>query len=125
MSESTEAAGRGETGPASEEHPFLISHDPDDLGFRFANKPSELAGLSDEDLVVLYRKMAFANKHPFDVIVEKELQARLIAALKEFHTASERSSGTIARLTWALIALTLVIVVLTVVLVVLAVTGNG
>ena len=91
--------------------------DPDDLLYNTPNRPSELTALSDGDLFRLLRKVAFANHWGFDSQVQFEATARLIAALKDFKTSSDRSSRVLIWLTVVLIVLTIVLVVLTIYLV--------
>lgn len=92
--------------------------DPDDLQYNTPEKPSELTALSDDDLFRLLRKVAFANLWRFDTQVQFETEGRLIAALKEFKTSSDRSAQALIALTVVLIILTLVLVGLTIVLLV-------
>jgi hypothetical protein len=91
--------------------------DPDDLGYNTPDRPSELTALSDDDLFRLLRKVAFANHWSFDSTVQFEATGRLIAALKDFKTSSDRSSRVLIALTGVLIALTVALVVLTIYLV--------
>lgn len=70
------------------------------------NRPSHLAALTDDELFRMLHKVAFANKWSLDAKVQFEATGRLIAALKEFKRAADRSSR-------ALIALTIVLVILT------------
>jgi hypothetical protein len=93
----------------------LAPEQEDDPSFLTPSKPSELRALPDEELYRLFRKLAFANTWPFHAMFEMELRARLIAALKDFKQASDRSAR-------VLIVLTAVIGVLTVVLVWLTAT---
>jgi hypothetical protein len=90
--------------------------DPDDFSYNIPQKPSELTSLGDADLFRLLRKVAFANNWQFDAKVQFEATGRLIAALKDFKTSSDRSGRILIFLTVVLIALTVVIVVLTVAL---------
>ena len=81
--------------------------DPDDVvHHRTPTKPSELTGLSDEELFKTLRKVAYANKWPLDAKVQFEAMARLIAALKW-------SSRWLIGLTVVLAVLTTVLVSLT------------
>jgi hypothetical protein len=89
-------------------------NDPDDLTYNLPNRPSELTSLADEDLFQLLRKVAFANRWPFDSQVQFEATGRLIAALKDFKASSDRSGRILIYLTVVLIVLTVVLVVLTV-----------
>lgn len=75
------------------------------------------AARTDEELHRLYRKLAVGGRFPFDVIIERELQSRLVFALARFSDASDRAAKRLERLTWALVLLTVVIAVLTVALV--------
>jgi len=88
--------------------------DPDDLQYNTPGQPSELTALSDEDLFRLLRKVAFANHWRFDTQVQFEAEGRLIAALKEFKSSSDRSAEALIRLTIVLVILTLVLVGLTI-----------
>jgi hypothetical protein len=83
----------------------------DDLNFNFPARHGELSALSDDDLATAYRKMAYANKHPYESIAEHEMQFRLVAALREFKQAADRSSRTLNVLTVVLVVLTVVLVV--------------
>jgi hypothetical protein len=87
--------------------------DENDLGFSFPSKPSELRQTSDEELATVYRRMAYANRHPFDRMVEQELSIRLMAALVGFKRASDRASAVLIGLTVVLVVLTGVLVWLT------------
>lgn len=89
----------------------------DDLSFARPGKPSELRTLSDEELSRLIRKEGFANGWPIHPLAEHEMSARLIASLRDFKHASDRSSRLLLVATVALVGLTLVLVGLTVVLV--------
>jgi hypothetical protein len=62
----------------------------------------------------LLQKVAFANNWQFVAKVQFEAAARLIAALKDFKSSSERSDRVLIFLTVVLIALTGVLVWLTV-----------
>jgi hypothetical protein len=64
----------------------------DDLGFTFPNKPSELRRMPDEELAVLYRKLASGSQHPFDTRIERELSFGLLAALIGFKKSSDQAS---------------------------------
>ncbi len=88
--------------------------DPDDLSYVMPDKPSELTALTDEQLFRLLRKVAFANHWSFDTKVQFEATARLIAALKDFKTSSDRSAAVLIFLTVVLVILTAVLVWLTV-----------
>lgn len=85
----------------------------DNLGFNFPSKPSELRLISDEALATTYRRMAYANRYPFDRMVEQELSIRLAAALVGFKRASDRASAVLIGLTVVLVVLTAVLVWLT------------
>jgi hypothetical protein len=91
--------------------------DQDDLSYNVPGKPSELTALTDEELFRLLRKVAFANRWPFDAKVQFEATARLIEALKDFKASSDRSAKVLIGLTVVLVILTAVIVWLTVELV--------
>jgi hypothetical protein len=93
--------------------PAERKRDEDDLGYTFPSKPSELRGLTDEELAATYRKLAYANKHPFSAMVEQELSIRLVAALVGFRRASDRASRVVIWLTAVLVVLTAVLVWLT------------
>ncbi len=88
-----------------------VERDEDDLLYTFPAKPSELRGLTDDELVATYRKLAYANKHPFDAMVEHEMRYRLVVALRGFKQAADRSSRTLTVLTVVLVVLTAVLVV--------------
>jgi hypothetical protein len=88
--------------------------DDDDLIFNFPARPGELSALSDDDLATAYRKMAYANKHPYDSIAEHEMRYRLVLALRDFKQAADRSSRTLNVLTVVLVVLTAVLVVYTI-----------
>jgi hypothetical protein len=85
----------------------------DDSGFTFPDKPSALRAMPDDELFRTYRRMAYANRYPFDRMVEQELSIRLVSALVGFRRASDRSSRVLIGLTVALVALTIVLVWLT------------
>jgi hypothetical protein len=86
--------------------------DPDDLVYTNPEKPSELTAMSDEEMFRLLHKVAFANLWRVDTKIQFEATARLIAALKDFKTSSDRAADRISALTVVLIALTVVLVVL-------------
>lgn len=94
-----------------------LDHNPadeDDLSFHMPTKPSQLVGLSDEDMFRMLRKVAFANKWQLDAKVQFEATARLIAALKDFKRASDFASKVLIGLTAMIVVLTVVLVWLTV-----------
>jgi hypothetical protein len=84
--------------------------DEDELGFTVPGKPSELRSMPDDELAETYRKSAFANLHPFSAMLEHEMSFRLIAALKDFKSAADRSARTLNVLTVALLLLTAALV---------------
>lgn len=88
----------------------------DELGYVTPSKPSELRMMSDAELGTLYRKLAFANQHPFSAMIEHEVALRHVAALKAHSEATLKSGQRLEWLTWALVGLTIVLVVLTIVL---------
>jgi hypothetical protein len=94
--------------------------DEDNLSYTFPAEPSELQTLSDENLARTWRKLAFANKHAHDRMVEHEMNYRLMRALKSYAVAAERSASRLNRLTVILVLLTVMLVVLTIVLAVTA-----
>ena len=75
-----------------------------------------MASLTNTEVQRLYRKMAFANKHPCDRQVELELIGRFTVALEGFREASDRAASRLATLTWTLTGLTVVIAIFTVAL---------
>lgn len=88
--------------------------DQDDPGYTIPSTPAELREMSDDELTSLWRKNAFANLHPLSSIVQAELNTRLIAALKSFKAAADRSARTLNVLTAVLVVLTVVLVVYTI-----------
>jgi hypothetical protein len=88
--------------------------DEDNLGYTLPTSPSALRQMPDEELARTWRRSAYANKHPFSSIFEQEMNTRLIAALKSFKAAADRSSRTLNMLTVVLVALTVVLVVYTI-----------
>jgi hypothetical protein len=66
--------------------------------------------MPDDELAETYRKSAFANRHPFSTMIEHEMSFRLIAALKDFKNAADRSARTLNFLTVALVLLTVALV---------------
>jgi hypothetical protein len=107
--------------PTPEEHldqvrAYLTDEAEDDLAYLTPNRPSDLANLTDLEIWRLYRKMGYANQHPFDRIIEHEMRGRLIAALNGFRESSEKTSQRLEALTWALVVLTIVIAIFTVAL---------
>ena len=82
----------------------------DILGYAPPTKPSELRSMPDNELAEMWRKLAFGNQHPFDVMIEREQGFRLIAALKDFKRAADRSARTLNLLTVALVLLTAALV---------------
>jgi hypothetical protein len=88
--------------------------DEDSLGYTFPTTPSDLRTMPDEELARLWRRNAFANRHPLSSIVEQEMNTRLIAALKSFKAAADRSSRTLNVLTFVLVVLTVVLVIYTI-----------
>ena len=95
------------------DQPARAEADEDELGFTFPSKPSELRRMTDEELAFTYRKVAYANQHPFHAKVELELSIRLVAALVGFRRASDRASRALISLTVVLVVLTAVVVWLT------------
>jgi hypothetical protein len=91
-------------------------HQDDTMHYLTPSSPSALASLTNTEVQRLYRKVAFANYHPWDRQVELELIGRLTAELERFSKASSRASSRLEVLTWTLLGLTGVIVVLTVAL---------
>jgi hypothetical protein len=85
----------------------------DVANFLAPTKPSQLRGLTDDELFRLLHKVAFANDWSLDVKVQFEATSRLIAALKEFKRSSDRAAGALVFLTVVLVVLTGVIVWLT------------
>ena len=85
----------------------------DDLTLNFPAKPSELRALTNEQLATLYRKLAYANKYPFDTMVERELAVRLVDALVAFKKSSDRTARWVIGLTVVLVAMTAVLIWLT------------
>jgi hypothetical protein len=96
-----------------EDSPATDTPDEDDLSFDFPSKPSELRQTSDEELATVYRRMAYANRYPFDRMAEQELSIRLMAALGGFKRTSDRASAVLIGLTVVLVVLTGVLVWLT------------
>ena len=94
--------------------PESIETNEDDLGYTMPATPSELRQMSDEELARVSRKNAYANRHPFSSIVEAEMNTRLIAALRSFKAAADRSSRTLNVLTFVLVVLTVVLVIYTI-----------
>jgi hypothetical protein len=92
----------------------LTAEREDDPSYLTPSKPSELRGLSDEELSRLARKLKFANHWPFYAMIEHELTGRLIVSLKAFKQASDRSARVLIVLTAVLVVLTLVLVWLTI-----------
>jgi hypothetical protein len=88
-------------------------NDPDDFAYNVPDKPSQLTSLTDEELFRLLRKVAFANRWSFDTKVQFEATSRLIGALEDFKTSSDRSAKVLIALTVVLVLLTAVIVWLT------------
>lgn len=99
-----------------------MTDDLDDLEFTSPKKPSDLAAMTDEELLTLLRKVSFANSWHLDAKMRHEVAVRQVIALREFQASAGRSSDTIERLTRWLIVLTGVIVALTITLIVLDVT---
>jgi hypothetical protein len=88
--------------------------DENELSYTLPATPSQLREMPDEELARVARKNAYANLHPFSSIFQAEMEARLIAALKSFKTAADRSSRTLSVLTAVLVVLTVVLVVYTI-----------
>jgi hypothetical protein len=86
----------------------------DELGYTLPATPSALRQMPDEELFRVGRRNAFANKHPFSSIIDAEMNARLISALKSFKEAADRSSRTLNVLTFVLVMLTVVLVIYTI-----------
>jgi hypothetical protein len=93
-----------------------ILKDPDDLDFVWPENVSSWAGLTDDELLRLFRKGAAANMWNFDTRFGHEFSGRLIAALAASASASAEAARRLERLTWALVVLTVVIAVFTVAL---------
>jgi hypothetical protein len=96
------------------DEPQTTEPDEDELGYTMPATPSQLRQMPDEELFRVGRKNAYANRHPFSSIIDAEMNARLILALKSFKTAADRSSRTLNVLTIVLVVLTVVLVVYTV-----------
>ena len=71
--------------------PETNTPDEDSLGYTFPTTPSDLRTMPDEEQARLWRRNAFANRHPLSSIVEQEMNTRLIAALKSFNAAAEQA----------------------------------
>lgn len=82
----------------------------DDLGFVTPSSPAVLRRLTSSELGSLYRKIAFANEHKFDRMIELEISSRLGVALEDFAKAANRSSRRMEWLTIAIVLLTAVLV---------------
>jgi hypothetical protein len=95
---------------------YLTDETVDESSYLTPKKQSELVALSDEEVLRLYRKIAFANKHPWTVVFEHEMRGRLIQALAALRESSEKASKRLEGLTWALVGLTVVIAIFTVAL---------
>ena len=91
--------------------------DPDDLTFNLPSRPSELVSLGDEDMFRLLHKVAFANYSNPKEYIGFEVMARLVAALKDSKTASDRAARRLFWTTVALVILTVALVAMTGVLV--------
>ncbi len=91
--------------------------DENDTSYTVPTKPSQWRELTTDELLVLYRKVAAANRHPHSASIDVELTGRLIEALDGFRRSADRSSKRLEWLTLVLVILTVVIVALTVVLV--------
>lgn len=91
----------------------LAPPEEDDLGYSFPSTPSELRRLSDDELAVVYRKVAYGGRFAFDRMVEQELAIRLVRSLREFKRAADRSSLVLIWLTVVLVVLTAAILWLT------------
>jgi hypothetical protein len=87
---------------------------PDDQGYVLPEHVSDWEGLSNDELLRLYRKVAAANLWNFDTRFGHEFSGRLISALKETASAAATSSRRLELLTRALVALTVVIAIFTV-----------
>jgi hypothetical protein len=87
---------------------------PNDVAYVLPEGVAAWAGLTDDELLRLFRKVAAANVWNFDTRFGHEFSGRLIAALEESASASATSSRRLEWLTWALVALTAVIAVFTV-----------
>jgi hypothetical protein len=93
---------------------LLTPEQEDDLSYLTPSKPSELRGLSDDELSRLAGKLKFANDWPFNAMIEHELTGRLILSLKAFNQASDWAAHVLIVLTAVLVVLTAVLVWLTI-----------
>jgi hypothetical protein len=89
---------------------------PDDLGYVLPEGVSAWAGLTDDEMLRLYRKVAAANLWNFDTRFGHEFSGWLIAALTKSAAAAATASRRLELLTWALVGLTVVIAAFTVAL---------
>ena len=72
--------------------------DEDDLGFRMPTKPSVMRALADDDLLLLYRKLSYANSHPYSSMLEMEMNGRLMAELRRLSNETHRNNKQTGRL---------------------------
>jgi hypothetical protein len=86
----------------------------DDDAYILPQRVSEWEGLSNDELLRLYRKVAAANSWRVDTRVDHEFSGRLIAALEKSASTAATSARRLELLTWALVALTVVIATFTV-----------
>jgi hypothetical protein len=68
----------------------LTAEREDDLSYLTPSKPSELRGLSDDELFRLWRKFMFANKWPFPEQAQHEMRSRLIGSPRWQRRADRR-----------------------------------
>jgi hypothetical protein len=107
-----------EAHPQSYDEFAFSGDDEDNLNFTTPHRPSELRQISNEELFMLWRKIAFANMHQWSSRIQNEMNERLIIALNDHAKASARGNRVMVFLTVAVALLTVVLVLLTVVLVV-------
>jgi len=97
----------GETSGLNNVRYHLAPDREDEPGYSTPNKPSEWEGLTDEELFLLARKVG--RSWHMEAQLSRELNLRLIRALKSAAATSTTAASRLAWMTFALIVLTLVV----------------
>jgi hypothetical protein len=83
--------------PGDEEfRAHLTPEREDDPSFDYPKRPSGMRRLPDDELLRLYRKVAYGNQHSWDRRIELELIGRFTVAFKDFRKASDKASRRLA-----------------------------
>lgn len=92
----------------------LTPEKEDEDGYIVPRDASGWAGLTDDELFRLRRKIERDNQWRYDTRIQNELTTRLIQALSALRSSSDDAAARLYGLTWALLVLTLVIAAFTI-----------